>query len=123
MKPIDVSIISAAVLFVLVIASGFWVSKSGRPLNTGIFTIHKLIALAALVLMVVIVRALAKGIALNPVMIISIVLTFVFFVTMFATGAVLSFEKPAPDMVKLIHKIVPYLTMASSAVSVFLLKN
>jgi hypothetical protein len=123
MKPIDIRILSAGILFVFIIASGMWVTKLGRPLNTGIFTVHKLIALAALILMIIIVRTLVKGTALNPVMIISIVLTFLFFITMFATGAVLSFEKPAPGFVLLLHKIVPALTLAASAITVYLMKG
>jgi hypothetical protein len=123
MKIIDVRILSTGILFALIVASGVWLTKSGRPLNTGIFTVHKLIALATLVFIIIIVRTLAKGIALNPVMIISIVLTFLFFIIMFATGAVLSFEKPAPGFVLLLHKIVPALTLAASAATVYLMKG
>jgi hypothetical protein len=123
MKTIDIRILSAGILFVLIIASGLWVTRLGRPLNVGVFTVHKLIALAALILMIVIVRALAKGAALTPVIIACIVLTFLFFATMFATGAVLSFEKPAPRFVLLIHQVVPILTLAASAASVMLLRS
>ncbi len=123
MKPIDIRLISAGILFVLVIASGMWVTRLGRPLNMVIFTAHKLIALACLIMMILIVRALAKGAAMNPAIIAAIVCTALFFVIMFATGVVLSFEKPAPRLVLLIHKIVPALTLASSAITVYLLKG
>ncbi len=123
MKISDPRIISAAILFILVIASGFWVTKLGRPLNTGVLTVHKLLALACLVLMIIIVRALVKGAALNPLIITSIALTFVFFAVMIATGGVLSFEKSAPEFVYLIHKTVPYLTLATGAVTVFFMSG
>jgi hypothetical protein len=123
MKTIDIRILSAGILFVLAIASGVWVTKLGRPLNAGVFTVHKLIALAALVLMIVIVGALAKGIVLNPLMILCIVLTFLFFAAMIATGAVLSFEKPAPGFVLMLHRILPALTLAASAATVILMKG
>ena len=123
MKTIDVRIMSAVIFYILAIASGVWVTKLGRPLNTGVFTLHKLIALAALILIIVIVRTLANGIALSPAAVVCIVLTFIFFIAMFATGAVLSFEKPAPGFVLLMHKIGPALTLAASVITVFLLKG
>jgi hypothetical protein len=123
MKPFDMRLTYAAVLFVLVIASGFWVAKLGRPLHAGVLAVHKLLALACLVLMIIIVRALAKGAVLNPLIITLITLTFVFFIVMIATGGMLGFEKTRPEFVKLTHKIVPYLTLAASAVTVYLLKG
>ena len=123
MKPIDIRLISTGILFLLIIASGMWVTRSGRPLNVVIFTAHKLTALACLIMMILIVRAIAKGAAMSPAIMAAIACTVLFFVIMFATGAVLSFEKPAPGFVLLIHKIVPAMTLASSAITVYLLKG
>ena len=36
-----------AVLLLITLASGFWLSRSGKPYSTGIMTLHKLLALAA----------------------------------------------------------------------------
>jgi hypothetical protein len=123
MKPMDMKMISAGILFVLIILSGVWVTRSGRPLNVAIFTVHKLIALACLVLLVIIVKTLIKGVPVNPSIIISIVLTALFFITMFATGAILSFEKPAPKFVLLLHQVVPALTLFSSVITIYFLKK
>lgn len=123
MKLADPRIISAGILFVLIIASGFWVTKLGRPLHSGPFTVHKLLALACLVLMVVIVRTMAKGMALTPAMITAVTLTFVFFAAMIATGGMLSFEKKWPRIVLLVHQIAPALTIAAASVSVLYLNK
>jgi hypothetical protein len=37
-------------LFLLTLGSGFWLKRAGRLLNGALFNVHKLIALAALVL-------------------------------------------------------------------------
>lgn len=37
------------IVFLLTLASGFWLSRGGKPLNGVIFNIHKLIALGAVV--------------------------------------------------------------------------
>jgi hypothetical protein len=122
-KPVDMRILSAGMLFVLIIASGMWTTRLGRPLNTAVFTVHKLIALACLVLMIIIVRSLSGGAALNALSIALISFTFLSFLIMFATGAVLSFEKPAPAAVLLIHRIVPALSLISSAAAVLVLRG
>ena len=41
--------VTPVIVFLLTLASGFWLSRSGKPLKTGSFTLHKLIALAAVV--------------------------------------------------------------------------
>ena len=41
--------VTPVIVFLLTLASGLWLSRSGKPLKTGIFTLHKLIALAAVV--------------------------------------------------------------------------
>ena len=44
-----VKVLTPGVLFILTLAFGVWLSRSGKPYNTLIFNIHKLIALAAVV--------------------------------------------------------------------------
>ncbi len=45
MDAIQIKFVYTAVFFVWMILSGFWVSRSGKPYNTLIFTIHKFIGL------------------------------------------------------------------------------
>lgn len=40
-------VVGTGLLFLFIFLSGFWLSHSGKPYNTLIFTIHKLIGLAA----------------------------------------------------------------------------
>ena len=39
----------AGIFLVLIIVSGLWLSRTGRPLNVLILTVHKLIAVAGVV--------------------------------------------------------------------------
>ena len=41
--------VTPGVLFILTLVFGFWLSRSGKPYHTLIFNVHKLIALAAVV--------------------------------------------------------------------------
>jgi hypothetical protein len=108
-------------LFLFTLGSGFWLSRSGKPLNTIIFTIHKLIALATVVFTVSLMYGLLKTsdskIAALTLMIISGLLV----ITLFVTGALLSTGKPANNLVLTAHKIMPYLAAVSTAATIYLL--
>jgi hypothetical protein len=47
--PEQTAIIATGLLFLITFISGAWLSRNGRPLNTAIFTIHKLISLLTLI--------------------------------------------------------------------------
>ena len=117
MKGIDMRIIYLAIIFILAIISGIWVTRTGRPLNNVIFTIHKLIALTSLVLMIIIVKKMSSGLEIPPSTMIWIVATWVLFAAMVATGGVLSFDKLAHRAIKVTHAILPVLTLISAGIS------
>ena len=48
------------IAFLMTLISGLWLSRAGKPLNVAIFNIHKLIALAAVVLAVIQTRSVLK---------------------------------------------------------------
>jgi hypothetical protein len=123
MKPIDIRLLSAAVLFVLIVISGIWLTRSGKPLNPALLAIHKLLALGCLVLFAFIVSALLKGMNPNQLIITSIVFNVLFFIIMFATGVLLSLGKPLPVFVLTVHRIVTAMTLLAMAAMVFLLKR
>jgi hypothetical protein len=123
MKSIDTRLVIAGILFLLTVVSGMWLTRSGRPLNTLIFTAHKLIAVAVVVLMIVVFIDTGKGAAMSPAIIVSLVFTALFFIGLFATGAVLSIEKTPVEIIRKIHALLPLLTAALAVLSVYLLLN
>ncbi len=50
METIQTRLIGSGLLVVLIYASGFWVSRAGKPYPALNFNVHKLIALAGAVL-------------------------------------------------------------------------
>jgi hypothetical protein len=121
MNTITSKIITIGGLLILVIISGVILSKLGRPLNTLVFTIHKLSAVGAIVLLVININKLAKAANIPTLHIALIVITGLFFLALIVSGAFLSFEKPAPQIVLRIHQVLPLLVVASSAISFYLL--
>lgn len=114
-------IILAAVLFLLVFVSGIVLSLLGRPLNSGIFTVHKLVSIAAAGVIIYGIIQANKVTPLGTAEIAAIVVTALCFLGTVVVGVVLSFERPAPAIVKALHIILPVLTLISSGVTVYLL--
>ena len=115
-------IVATGVLVVFVFLSGFWLYRSGRPINTIILTVHKLIALGALALIGVTIYQINQVTALNAALWIAVVVTGVLFVVTIITGGLLSLEQPVMA-VSIVHKIGPFLTVAGVVVTMALLAN
>jgi hypothetical protein len=120
MNALTSRIIWTGVLFILVFLSGFWLYRSDRPLNTIVLTVHKLVALGALILIGVTVYQVNQVTALNAPAWIMVVVTGVLFVTTIITGGLLSLEQPV-TAVSIVHKVGPFLTVGSTIVTVYLL--
>jgi hypothetical protein len=121
MNPTHVRAIGAGIFFLLIVLSGFWVSNSGRPLNVLIFTIHKLIALAALIFLGITVYGIHQAAGLSRLEVTGAIVTGLFFIGLFATGALLSSDRPMPVIVLRLHQLLPFLVTASTAAMLYLL--
>ena len=106
--------------FVFILLSGFWLSRRGKPYNVILSSIHKLISLAVLVYFIVIVFQVNKLAPLNPLEITASALAILFFVALFATGAILSAAKTILLTIRIVHRILPYLAILSTAATLYL---
>ena len=119
---IDLSrFVGAGVFFVAIFLSGYWLSRSEKPYNVVILTIHKLIAVAAFVSLAVIMIQSNRRATLGTIELAAGVITGLFFLSLIVTGGLLSSEGQMPAVVSMLHKIAPYLTLISSATTLYLL--
>jgi hypothetical protein len=118
---ITLRLIISGVLFVLSIASGIWLSNMGRPLNTVIFTVHKLIALAFAVFTGILVFNLLKTVQTEFIIVILVIFSGLFILSLFVSGGFLSIEKPVNKIILNIHRIMPVLSAVIVAVTFYLL--
>jgi len=109
-----------AIAFALTIASAVWLSSTGKPLNTAIFTVHKLLALALVVLTAVQGYSLLKSVTFQPVIIALVVFAGVCVVALFATGALMSIGKVAYGVMRTVHIIAAVLLPVALIASVYL---
>jgi hypothetical protein len=110
------------VVFLLALASGFWLSRSGKPLKTGIFTVHKLIALAAVIATAMQTYNALKGAEIQAILVALLIAAAAGVLALFATGALMSMNKPAYSGLLAIHNIAPVLAVIAMALTIYLLK-
>lgn len=110
-------------LFLVTLGSGIVLSRAGKPLNSLIFTIHKLAAVAAVVFTVIIIRNFLKSIEMETTTLILVIVTGLSLLLMFASGAFLSIVKPVNSLVLTVHAVVSILTVVSTALTVYILFN
>ncbi len=115
------SALSTAVLFVVILLSGYRLSRSGKPYNALLLTVHKLISVGAVVWLVVTMVRSNRAAGLSAAELSAGVVTGLFFVSLIATGGLLSSEAQTPALVAKVHQIAPYLTILSTAVTLYLL--
>jgi hypothetical protein len=116
-------IIVAGVLLLLTLISGVWLSSAGRPLNVPIFTGHKLIALAATVLIALAIYGLRGNVDGRAVVWVAIVATGLLLLSLFASGALLSAGKPVDAALLALHRVAPVLAPVAAAVTIYLLTS
>jgi hypothetical protein len=122
MSTIASRIMICGLLFLFTLISGVWVSHSGKPINLVIFTIHKLIALATVIVIVMNVYHLYRAVDIRtfvePVV---IAVTGLLFIVLFISGALLSLGKSLSGAILRIHQVAPLLALAFSAMTITLL--
>lgn len=117
--------VGAGVFFLLILLSGYWLSRSGKPYSMIVFTIHKLISLAAVVLLGITVYRVNRGGALSATGLLAAIVAGLFFLGTMVTGSLLSIpiDKPMPAIVHKLHQVTPYLTVLSTAATLYLLSR
>jgi hypothetical protein len=110
-----------ALCFVVIGASGYWLTHLGRPYSVLILTAHKLISVGAFVLLVIATVQAHKAASLGTAGFVSAVIAGLCFLVLIATGGMLSSNMTVPAIGRRLHHIAPYLTVLSSAVTLYFL--
>ncbi len=114
MNPNSLRMAVSAGLFLCIFVFGFWLSRAGKPYNGIIFTIHKLLALGAVIYLAATVYQVQQLATFNPAQVLCTALTAVCFLALFVSGALLSLDKAMPPVVLRLHQAAPYLAVLST---------
>ena len=121
MGTIDLKVVGASLFFLFIFLSGIWLSRSGKPLNGLILTIHKLISLAAGIFMIITLYRMNQATALAATELIAALVAGLSFLGMAVSGGLLSTGKPTPPAILRLHQVVSVVTVLSTAVTLYLL--
>jgi hypothetical protein len=111
-------------LFLLTLISGVWLSHLGKPYNTWIFTLHKLIAVATIIVVGINGYYLYRALGTQTLVELAIIAASgLIFLALIVTGALLSLNIPLRGAALKIHQVAPLLALASSSITVYLLAS
>jgi hypothetical protein len=113
MSATQVRLLGSGLLVVLIFASGFWVSRAGKPYPALNFNIHKLIALATVVLFGILISKVNKATPLDSTQWLAVVITGVCALVTILSGGLVSIDRPMPAILSTLHKVFPYLSVFS----------
>lgn len=130
MNTIQTRIIISGLFFLFIFLSGFLLSRAGKPHNPVFFNIHKLIGLATGVILIITVVQINHIGGLETIQITVIIFTALMFITLVAAGGLIGIEADGKlqnasqsllTTVATIHRVFPYLSLLSAAVTFYLL--
>ena len=111
----------SAAMLLLIIVLGVWLSRTGKPYNGILFNIHKLAALAAVILTVVRLYQL-DPFTNSPISVVLFIgLAVLSVIGLFATGAAMSIQDEVKPVFQWIHGISMLFAAGSIVVGLFLL--
>ncbi len=108
--------------FLLTLVFGFWLSRRGKPYNGLLFNIHKLIALATVILSTLAVYRALQGVDVMITLPLSIILSALSIIALFVSGGLMSAEKGEFRVMKLIHNLSPFVLVIATGYAVYLLR-
>jgi hypothetical protein len=112
--------IAPGILLLLTLAFGIWLSLSGKPYNGILFNIHKLIALAAVVVTAIQFYQMLKRTPLQMPPLAMIVIAGLCVLVLFFSGAMISAGKLDYQAMLTIHRAALILMLIMLAVPIYL---
>jgi hypothetical protein len=114
-------IITAEMLYFLAIASGIWLSHTGKPLNSWILTLHIMIGLGTVFFTTLVVwRLLQIETPTTGILVLAISLAALI-IGLITSGILLSFDRGYNNRILRAHNITTILGIIVSTITIYLL--
>ncbi len=112
-----------AILFILTLAFGFWLSHLGKPYNGLLFNVHKLIALGAAVFAVVQMAKIPNLLTPLSLAAVALALAALAVIALFVSGALMSAGKPDYTLMLTLHRVGLAALVVGCALALYLLEK
>lgn len=113
--------VNIGLFFLLIFSSGYWLHQAGKPYGAILFNVHKLIGFGLFVLLIVRIFQMSHTTPLTTVEWIACAVAALLFLATIVFGGLVSIDKSWPAAVSLAHRLLPYLTVAATLTSLYLL--
>jgi len=113
----------AGLFFLVILLSGLWMLRTGKPYSVLVSTIHKLVALAAGISLAVIIFQINRAAGLSATDWIVSVATGVVFLTAGITGGLAMTDIPTAPTFLTVHRVALSLAVLASAATLYLLRG
>ncbi len=120
MNTLQLRFVNIGIFFLLIFASGYWLHHTGKPYSILLFNAHKLIGFGLLVFLVIRIHQMNHAAPLSMSVLIVGMIAGLFFLATIVFGGLVSLDRPMPAFVSLAHKLLPYLTVLSTATGLYL---
>ena len=117
------SLLNPVLGFLLTLFFGFWLSRRGKPYNGPLFNVHKLIALATVILAGLAVVQVLKVMDAGALVVLLLVIAAFSVIALFVSGALMSAQKGQYRTMKLIHNISPFILVIAMGYAVYLFRS
>jgi hypothetical protein len=107
-------LVTTGLIFLMILPSGYLLTRIGKPYPMLLITVHKLAGVAAGVYLVVSLLPHYQAGELRPLAIAVLIITVACFLVLVVSGSLLSAEREFPSQFKVLHKVFPYLTVLAS---------
>ncbi len=108
------------IILILTLLSGVWLSRSGKPLNNGILTIHKLVALGAVITLVIQTLNALNHAESQFFILLCLIIVSLCVVALVASGAFMSTEQLGYNLMLVLHNVASVGMILSLAIAIIL---
>lgn len=123
MNTTQLRLAGAGAFFLVILLSGLWLLRTGKPYGVLVSTIHKLVALAAGISLAVIIFQINRAAGLSATEWIVTVVTGVVFLTAGISGGLAMTDISAAGAFLTVHRVTLSLAVVASAVTMYLLQG
>jgi hypothetical protein len=121
MKITLMKLICIGILLIIIFFSGKWLHRSGKPYNSILLNVHKLIALGVGVFLIVVLMQSHRYLPLNTMTVVIAAITGVFYLITGITGGLVSTDLVLPSFMNIIHIYTPYFIFCLTVGTLYLL--
>ncbi len=107
----------------MAIASGIWLSHTGKPLNPAILTLHILLGLATVIFTSIVIWNLLLAATITTGILVLSISLGALIIGLVASGVFLSFDRGDNNQILRTHNITTILGIIVSSITIYLLVN